>query len=79
MYITEENEKDYSLYSEKDPFKSVSCCRFQFHYSDKKVDRLRECSKKTKHLYWQTRCITVVSLLRTLAHNFLVRLSKYCA
>ena len=45
-YITEENEKDCSLYSEKDPFKSVSCCRFQFHYSDKKVDRLRECSKK---------------------------------
>ena len=33
-------------YSEKHPFKLVSCCQFPFCYSDKNQDRLRECSKK---------------------------------
>ena len=40
------------------------------------ICRLRECSTKTKLLYWQFWCITVLSLLRTLAYNILVRLSK---
>ena len=69
-------------YSEKHPFKSVSCCQFPFLCSDKNQGRRREYSKKQG-----ITCILAnlmhnrISLLRTLSlvHNFLIRLSKYCA
>ena len=34
---------------------------------------------RNKALYWLTWCLTILSLLRTLAQNLLKRFSKYCA
>ena len=52
---------------EKDPFKSVLCCRFPFRRSYKKTGKAQRKEQETRYFCWQTGCLTVLSAsLKTL-------------